>query len=444
MSSIQQKPTVAALQTTTIAGGSVGAGTNAGSKAALRSLEALQSAPAKDGLAQKARKGVVAALIGLTMMTAVAPTAHAQDVNIAPQGTELLLGHESTGPPAFTGFSDTFQGQRAGVDDSTLSNRQTFDRFLGAVPVAAPRAEQLAVDARSKAAFDAFAGSLAQIMHRDAASLAWGHTPTQFGDALTPQQEEQAQKALTNLLRELPVGAFGPGLENVLEKITGALGSNTDLATVRLKDVPREAGDALQDILKEMRKEHPGTFWTLASAVAGGALTLGYTEGTDALRDLGIRPEVSTRIFGDVKLRLGVDAGPKFSDPVGTFGLSTSHTFDNGAVWQGGVKARMGSQFEGGEFTTRYTTTTGFSGDGRLRLDADGPLDATLSVHQQLDRWSIGANANYTFADDHFTASLAAGRTFDINERNDLNLQFRASTDNHGESQVGFGMTFRW
>ena len=240
------------------------------------------------------------------------------------------------------------------------------------------------------------------------------------------------------------MGAFGPGLERALEGVTGALGSDADLATVRLKDVPREAGDALKDILKEMRSEHPGTFWTLASAVAGGALVLGYTEGTDALRDLGIRPEVSTRIFSNVKLRVGVDAGPSFSDPVGTLGLSTSHTFDSGAVWQGGIKARMGSQFEGGELTSRFTTTTGFTADGRFRLDADGPLDATLSVNQQLDRWSLGANANYTFADDRFTASLAAGRTFDINEKGDLNLQFRASTDNRGDSQVGVGLTFRW
>jgi hypothetical protein len=56
----------------------------------------------------------------------------------------------------------------------------------------------------------------------------------------------------------------------------------------------------------------------------------------------------------------------------------------------------------------------------------------------------VSGGAAYTFSDDRFSASIAAGRTFDINTKNDLDLQIRGSVDNKGESRIGVGLTYRW
>ncbi len=420
---------VSAPQTTS----SVSTTLPAGAKASLQSVAALQSAQkAETQGSGPVAKAVAGALLSLTLIGATIAPAHAQTVNVAaPQTSSIVENQFTTGPPGLVGY-----------DQHSLDTQARFERFLGGPEkTVAP-----AVDARSKAAFDNFTTRLTQIMHQDAASLAWGHTPTQFGDQLSATQQDQVQKAFKDLIEELPVGAFGSQFERALEGVTGALGSDADLSTVRLKDLGRVGGDAAKEMLKELRRESPTTFWSLTSVAAAGAVALGYTQGTDALRDLGIRPEVSTKLFDGVKLKVGVEAGPKFSDPAYTIGLSGSTTLDSGTVIRGGVQTRLHQgDFDHTRINGSISTSGGFNASGELRLGQDfKPFDARLSASQQFDRWHVGADATYTFNNDRFTTSLSAGRTFDINTKNDLDLQIRASHDSHGQSFIGVGATFRW
>jgi len=411
---------------------------NGAAKASLSSIDALEQAQAQEKQGSgKLKKAVAAALLGVALVGAGMSTANAENLNTqAPQTSSMVMTHEATGPPH--------------LNPNGLEHQQRFERFLQGSETTTTSAllgsTSAPVDARTKAAFDQFTTRLTQILHQDAGSLAWGHRPLGPSDTPTPDQDKDVQRALKDLIEELPVGAFGPKFESIVEGALGAVGNNRDLSTTRLKDLGRVGGDAAEELLKEFRREHPAGFYTAASVVAAGALAYGYTEGTDALERLGIRPEVRTTLFDGVKLRVGVHAGPKFSDPALTLGLSGNHTFASGTVLRGGVQTRLqGGQLGETRFDASITTTSGFQASGQFRTTGDfKPIDTTLSATKQFDRWNIGASTTYTFDNDRFTSTLSAGRTFDVNRPGDLDLQIRGSHDSKGGSFIGIGATFRW
>jgi len=402
-----------------------------GAAVALQSVQALETA----GKAEKTdggtfKRAVVAALIGITLLGAVVP-AHADTALVqAPQTSSLVMTHQATGPPELV--------------------QQRFERFVNGAN-AQQSVSSAVVDARSAAAFDSFNAKLTQILHRDAASLAMGHRPVGVGDQVSQAQTDQLQKAFTDLVSELPVGSFGAGFERILEGVTGALGSDVDLATVRLKDVGKVGGDAAQALVKQLQKDHPVTFWSLAGVAAAGAVTLGYTQGTDALEKLGIRPEVSTKLFsndhGNLRATVGVHTGPKLSDPAVSIGLRGEHTFDSGTIVRGGLQTRLqGKELGETRLNASLSTTTGLNVAGEVRFSGNDfqPIDAHLSANKQFDRWNVGADANYNFQNNRFTSSLSAGRTFDVWQKNDLDVQIRGSFDNQGSQYIGIGATLRF
>lgn len=232
---------------------------------------------------------------------------------------------------------------------------------------------------------------------------------------------------------------------------TGVLGADVDLATVRLKDVGRVGGDAARNLVQQLKHEHPVTFWSMAGVAAAGAATLGYTRGTDALEKLGIRPEASSTLFdgAQTKLRATVafHAGPKLADPALSLGLRGERRFDNGTVVHGALQTRLqGKELGETRVSGSVQTTSGFSATGEIRLSGNDfqPIDAHMLVIKQFDRWNVGADANYTFHNNRFTSTLSAGRTFDIYQPGDLDLQIRGSFDNVGNRFIGLGATFRF
>jgi hypothetical protein len=92
------------------------------------------------------------------------------------------------------------------------------------------------------------------------------------------------------------------------------------------------------------------------------------------------------------------------------------------------------------------STTSGFSATGEIRLSGNDlkPIDAHVLAIQQFDRWNVGADATYTFQNNRFTSTLSAGRTFDIYQPGDLDLQIRGSFDNVGNRFIGLGATLRF
>ena len=409
-----------------------------GADVALRSVKGLTENADGKGLSDSLRRGLAAALIGVTLLGGV-QTARADTVSVAaPQTAGQVYANPATGPPGLV-----VNGQTTGTATDSLSARLQFNRFVDGAAVSARPAT---VDARTSAAFDQFHTRLTQILHRDSASLASGQTPIHAGDPLSSAQQREVESALGNLVSELPVGAFGPGIRGAIESTFSAIGHDVDLSTTRLKDLGSEGGKAASDIVKQLRAQHPTTFWSVASVAAAGAVAVGYTQGTDALAKLGIKPEFSAKIFKDTKLSVGVSAGAHFSDPNATLGLNSSHTFNNGVVVRGGVEAKLrGSELTAGSLSAGVSTTGGFNANANVNVDGHfKPIDARLSVTQQFDRWHVGGDAAYNFTNDRFTSSVSAGRTFDINTKNDLDLQIRGSVDTHGSSKIGVGVTFRW
>lgn len=436
------------------------------STAASASLTGLQQAESqgkeKEGSGVVA-KGVAAALASLTLFGAM--PSHADTVNVAAPQAQAGLFLDSNQLHQ-TRFADTDYQKLLGVDTTVTIGRAD-------------------VDGRAKAAFQQFEGRLLQIMQADVGSRAAGLKPLD-GSALTDVQTSQLKSAFKDLMTQVPIGAFSPEVQNTLEAALGALGDSRDLSTSTLKEFGKLGGDAaetlVKDFVKDFKNDHPAAFWSMAGAGAAAAVAVGYTQGTEALAKVGIKPEVKTKLFGDVSAKVGVLTGPKFSDPRLTVGLDGKHTFDNGTTVRGGLEAQLaGKTLTGGKATVGVTTTGGFALDGQMRFDGSGkPFDAHLSASQRLQfengqgvifgqgnwsngtngtadaasatlgyagthgRWTTSVSGTYDFKNDNFTSSLAAGRTFDIQRKDDLELQIRGSVNNRGDAYVGAAVQFRF
>lgn len=422
-----------------------------------------------EGVASKLKKGVAAALLGFTLIGAAVVPAHAQDTaGRLPQTAQHGLYLDSS----------QLQQTRYGTTDYD----KLFGTQAGSGSGVVASVQQRDIDSATKAAFDVFNSRLEVILQRDAGSLAAGLRPLQSGDSLTADQQKNMERAFGDLLQNVPIGSFSPGVQNTLESALGALGDHRDLSTTTLKQLGKLGGDAAKTLVDDFRHEHPAAFWSMASAGAAAAVVVGYTQGTDALHKLGIQPEVQTKLFDGVKLKAGLEAGKHFSDPRVTVGLEGSHTFQGGTTVKGGISAEVaGKTVNTFRLDSGVTTTSGFNADGYVRFDGKGqPFDAHLSASQrfhldngqgvlfangnwsngthgtvdaahlsvgvaaQHGRWTTSVSGNYDFKSDTFSSSLSTGRTFDVNRKNDLDLQVRGSVDNKGNAYVGAGLTFHF
>jgi hypothetical protein len=148
-----------------------------GASAALQSVQALDKAQAQQNEGDF-KKAIVAALIGITLITSVAPIHADTAAVVAPQTASLVLQQDSAGPPG-----------------DALAGQQRFERFLGGAQHLSGTS-QIATDVVTRAAFDTFTARLAQILRRDAGSLAWGQQPVHAGQPLSATQQAQVEDAL--------------------------------------------------------------------------------------------------------------------------------------------------------------------------------------------------------------------------------------------------------
>jgi hypothetical protein len=434
-----------------------------GADVALRSV-ALLDAPSGETRGKPSR-AVAAALAGLLVVGSTYPAFADTPVAPRPQTAAWFEAAPPTGPPGV---------QRALQFPSVAMER----------PAASQEAQ-----AATKTAIDAFHARLAVILRQDAGSLAQGLRPVQPGESLSSRQQKDLERAARDLVGSLPLGAFSPGVQSRVEAALGMLGKNVDLTHTTVKDASKLAGNAAGDlagrIVDDLRAEHPGAFWSLATATATAIAAVGYTEGTDALEKLGIKPEMSTALSRNVKLRIGVRAGPEFSDVRSTVGLSGEHTFASGTVVRGGLRAELaGKNLDGATVSGSIATPRGFRADGLVRLDGSGrPFDARLSASQEFThsiggggtgvvwaqgqwsdgtygtvdgttlslgvsgthgRWTSSLSGSYESASSTTGASLSMGRTFDIAKPQDLDVQIRGTVNNHGDGYIGIGATFRF
>ena len=444
-----------------------------GADVALRSLGGLQQTREEPGLLDKMRRGVVVALIGLTTLTAFSPPAHADTANtVAPQTTEWFEPFP-TGPPALDLAS--------GASSTALRGFVAQQQQLQANAV--PSATQARVDAATTQAFDAFQAKLTAILHRDAASLASGLRPIAPGDPLDAASQQQLEGAFRDLVSSLPLSALSPHAANVVSgALDGAGLDHPDLATTRLRDLGHVGGQAARQLVDRLKQDSPAAYWTMAGAAAGAAVVVGYTQGTDALARLGVKPQFSTGVFHDAaRVQVGLHTGPHLADPRVNVGVSGQHDLGNGWTARGRVDAEFGGQGVRGLSPTGArlqasvaNATTSIAGD--VKLDGHGhAFDARLSATHTWQHasgqatasgaaawtreqgttlsasvagthraWTYAAASEYRVDDARLSATVSAGRQFSISRANDAEIQVRGRIDNRGDRFVGVGATWRF
>lgn len=441
-----------------------------GADVALRSLASAQQAQSEPGLFDKMRRGVAVALIGLSTLTAFSMPAHA-DTGLAttPQTTEWFEPYP-TGPPAL----DLSSGASSTALRGFIASQQA---------TAATSAAQSRIDAATTQAFDAFSAKLNTILHRDAGSLASGLRPVSPGDPLDAGQQQQLESAFKDLVSSLPLSALSPQAAIV---VSGALDNagldHPDLSTTRLRDLGHVGGQAAKQLVDRLKHESPNAYRTMAGAAAGAAVVVGYTQGTDALARLGVKPEFSTGVFHDAaRVQVGLQTGAHFADPRLNVGVSGTRDLGSGWTARGRVDASFGGQGVHGLQSTGArllasvaNASTSLAGD--VKLDGQGHVfDARLSathtwqyasgqataagaaswtrehgttlsasVTGTHDAWTYAATGDYRGSDGRLSATVSAGRQFSISRANDAELQLRGRIDNRGDRFVGVGATWRF
>jgi hypothetical protein len=472
-------------------------------------LAGVQRADAEEGTKPSTprwKKAVLAALMGITVLNAVAPTvASAQEImpTTSPVQVEQVVEAETFANPLLARIANqggAFDIDRdVGVDPDARDNPDVNLAELGGVDIGG--ADKLPPDVQEVAdqAIERFGDRLDNILNRDAGSLARGETMWQPGDSLTDRQADQLQDALKDMIEDLPAGALSESLTGPLRTLLDNNGvDTTDFATTRLGDLGDYGGDLAENLVEKFRDNHPAAFYATAGVLAAGVTTYGYLEGSEALRDLGIKPELSTDLFGDrLEVELSADWKSKFTEFSGT--LDGTYNFGNGHRAGAGVNfdgdnfnPRLSYSFDGQQWDAavegQYNTgdgsvdAAGFvnyrpNADLNLRLsgaaDSDGDDHLRFDLGKRFDNDSslnVGVrhvwddqgddftdlNARWRLSRDDLNIDAEAGYRFGDNEgfqggigigyepAENMEIQFRGMLDQHGEGSIGVGFNWRF
>ncbi len=287
-----------------------------------------------------------------------------------------------------------------------------------------------------------FTSRVETALGHDAMSIARGRTPVREGDALTDAQQQELQDAATDLLRDLPLGALDPGLAASVQERLSAAGIDTrDVASTRLGDLGKIGGDIARDLIKDLKRDSPTAYYSVAAGLAAAIGAVGYTQGSAKLASLGVKPEVKTKLFDDqleVKLRGNWDAHFKNFNATAT----VTGRLDLGSA--GRLAASVSAN-----------SATGFE-SGRVQYDFDRP-NLNLSAYGTVNRnglESLGGTVEYR-PSDNLRLSGTVDHNFQTNRttatgevayrvRDNVDFALSASHDSRGDSRVGAGVRIRF
>ncbi|MBL8951281.1 MAG: hypothetical protein JNK82_10920 [Myxococcaceae bacterium] len=174
----------------------------------------------------------------------------------------------------------------------------------------------LTSDAIMTAALDRFRGRFESILHADAMSLARGQQPWREGDQLTQQQQRDLVRATTDLLKDTPVSRLSPDLQAAVESSLRSRGIHRDLTNTRLGDLGDAGEELARSFAEQLKDEKPGVFYGVGASAAAMVGYAAWTQGSEGMRRLGVRPEVRTRLFNDhVRVGVGADFDARFQNP---------------------------------------------------------------------------------------------------------------------------------
>ncbi len=390
----------------------------------------------------KFRAAITGMLLALALtFTSVAPS-HAQDTSqvVAPHTASLVVT-QKTGPPLLSTTSGV-ELPELGIDARST--------VFGAQLHALKKQEVTTVDAGVQRALDQFSLAMTHALRLDAAGLAMGGPldPSKMSDA----DQRAIQHALSGLLSEMPVGALSPRLTELLSATLREHGvSTTGIEAKRLRDLGKPGGELVKVMLEELRDERPAVFYGMAAGLVGAVGVVGYTQGTDALASLGLRPEIKAKFFNDhLVAKVRAEWGARFSDPklttrlehhstVTMGGNSWSTVAGIGVIAQGStfkeleasgfeLSGSMSSVLNNGGTLSIASTAVGDPKNGLERLTVSGVyLEST---------WTAGATVSYLAREERTFGELSVG----YRPQKNLEWALHVGIDTKGEKRAGVGM----
>ena len=293
--------------------------------------------------------------------------------------------------------------------------------------------------AQVQASIDAFHARLRSVLHHDALSLAQGNTPFREGDTLSAEQQAQLQDAAGDLFLSLPVGSLAPGArEALIDAVGGREFRGQPIDEVPLRDLGHVGRALAKDWVRGLRDESPAGYYGLLASAAAAVGYLAWTDGSDGLRRLGIKPETRLRLLGDkLDLRVGANWRDGFEDFNPTLGVGTRVDLGNGHSLNGRAN------FDGTGFRDARlgydVRLPDFSLSADANSDGQGLKDVGANLSLRRDAFSLSGGARYDVRGNRL--SVNADATYEPSE----NVSYALSASHDGkEGRVGVGVKVRF
>ena len=293
-----------------------------------------------------------------------------------------------------------------------------------------------------EASLTTFNSRVETALNHDAMSIARGRTPAREGEPLSAQQQTDLRNAATDLMKDMPIGAFAPEVASAIQSKLAAAGINTrDISGTRLKDLGNIGGDIAKDLIKDLKQDSPTAFYSLAATLAAGVGVAAWTGGSAKLNSLGIKPEIKQGFFDDqlqVKLRGNWDAHFKNFNVTGT--VSGKVDLGDAGRLTGSVTANSATGFDNArvqyDFNRPNLNLSAYASANARGLETAGGS----VVYRPNDHFSLSGGVNHNFQTDRTTANAEAA--WRVNK--DVDFALSASHDSRGDSRVGAGLRIRF
>lgn len=288
-------------------------------------------------------------------------------------------------------------------------------------------------------ALDSFHARVGALYTPSAAALAKGARPIGPGDELTPEQLSQVKAAAVDLLQDLPVSALPDAVANEIRDLLGPKGASIDFNQTSLRQLKGLLGDRAKDVAKEwvdaLKAKSPATFYGVA---AGAAVALGYTQGSEGLNRLGIKPEYKMDLSKHVDLEVAAQFDKGFRNFGAKVGVS-AHGQIGDAKLAGSVRydTLTGSTVAAGSISL---TRPDFSLSASANYDfSSGAGSASVTgKYQVTPNLNLSAGVHHDFATGSTRGELGATYT-----RGNLDFSLSASASDK-DARVGAGLTWRF
>lgn len=371
-------------------------GKHAGVKVAKAGLEALAPKKKKPG---RFMAGVATMVLGLTLLSSAPNMAKAQDWNPVQGGSPIAVQMESR---AYRQSLPEL-GETQSVEAGKIS-QAALDRFNDAMERA------LRLDARG----------IVLDMHE-------GRDPYFMGSGtrtLNGEQQKELRRAAKDLIMEIPLSALSPDLIGVARDALTARGLSTaGIENRKLGDLGDIGRDLASDIVKDLRGAHPAVFNTLGAVAAVAIGTVASLDGTDALRSIGLRPDLRLRFLdGALQTRVRAEWDARFTNPklsAGLYGNIPLGTFQGQLGLSLDAYGPTFGKLQVSGMTLSGSTVGTLDNGGLLGLTGQAQISggghvssATLGLSYSRDPWTVGAGATFTGDDGQnrgVSGSLSVG-----------------------------------